>query len=90
MELKDLVLSTLNEMDAEVKKHREPIEVKPTVGVGSDERKFLLNSKEKLEVLFQGLNHKDTKKVEAKVDLVTNFLQFYLSEVDKRLDKCPK
>jgi hypothetical protein len=94
MELKELILSTLEELDVRIEedgykekaleKHSRVIDDK------SDEREFLLHTKERLEVLFDGLNSDETKKIEEKLNLVINFLQFYLTKVDERLTKCTK
>ncbi len=93
MELKELVLSTLEELDVKIKEDVDKVSVKiqaPSTLLNSDEREFLLHSKERLEVLFDGLSSDENQKVEAKLKLVINFLQFYLSQVDERLSKCPK
>lgn len=90
MELKELILSTLEELDEKIEadgyKEREIIET--TVSRSdSDEKEFLLHTKERLEVLFDGLNSDENQKVEAKLNLVINFLQFYLTQIDERLTK---
>ncbi|MCH9814387.1 MAG: hypothetical protein K0U47_10665 [Epsilonproteobacteria bacterium] len=95
MELKDLILSTLNELDAKIEedgytKEKEVAQTSPkpqTMVDESDELSFLMHSKERLEVLFEGLNSPELTKVEAKQKLVINFLQFYLSEIDERIAK---
>jgi len=91
MELKELILSTLEELDTKIKEdgYQEPETIKPIEfehAVNSDEKEFLLQSKERFEVLFDGLNSEANQKVEAKLNLVTNFLQFYISKIDERLD----
>jgi len=91
MELKELILSTLEELDTKIKEdgYKEP-EIKNRIefanAANSDEKEFLLQSKERFEVLFDGLNSEANQKVEAKLNLVTNFLQFYISKIDERLD----
>ena len=90
MELKDLILSTLQELDMKVQEdgYKAPpvIEEKLSENL-SDEKQFLLDSKQRLEVLFEGLKSNENNKVEAKINLVTNFLQFYLTKIDTRLEK---
>ena len=89
MELKELILSTLEELDVKIEEdgYKERITMHSPVddSAKSDEREFLLHSKERLEVLFDGLNSDENQKVEAKLKLVINFLQFYLTQVDERL-----
>jgi len=93
MELKELILSTLEELDVKIKEdgYKEP-PTKTLSHVSHDdsfksdgERDFLLDSKERLEVLFEGLKSEQNQKPEEKLNLVINFLQFYLTEIDKRL-----
>ena len=88
MELKELILSTLEELDVKIQEdgYQEPDVIKPIEAVNSDEKEFLLQSKERFEVLFDGLNSEANQKVEAKLNLVINFLQFYISKIDERLD----
>jgi len=93
MELKELILSTLEELDAKIEEdgYEEPVKKsETTASVDTKEREFLLHSKERLEVLFDGLKSDENQKVEAKLNLVINFLQFYLTQIDERLAKCPK
>lgn len=93
MELKELILSTLEELDLKIEEdgYEELIKTKDVTSKDDgEERAFLLHSKERLEVLFDGLNSDENQKVEAKLNLVINFLQFYLTQVDERLSKCPK
>ena len=93
MELKELILSTLEELDAKIEEdgYEEPVKKRETTSsIDTKEREFLLHSKERLEVLFDGLKSDENQKVEAKLNLVINFLQFYLTQIDERLAKCPK
>ena len=93
MELKELILSTLEELDAKIEEdgYEELLKKsETTASVDTKEREFLLHSKERLEVLFDGLKSDENQKVEAKLNLVINFLQFYLTQIDERLAKCPK
>ncbi len=93
MELKELILSTLEELDVKIEEdgYQERAEMQsPTFTKESDEKEFLLHSKERLEVLFDGLNSDENQKVEAKLNLVINFLQFYLTQIDERLGQCQK
>jgi hypothetical protein len=99
MELKDLILSTLEELDHKIEEESN-IEKRATLShvehhlhsnesesVSEDEKEFLLHSKERLEVLFSGLKSDENREVEEKLKLVIDFLQFYLTQIDKRLAK---
>jgi nitric oxide reductase activation protein len=95
VELKDLILSTLEELDEKVQEdsYKTPLVAAPlkperkTRETQSEEKEFLLDSKKRFEVLFEGLKSDENRKVEAKLNLVTNFLQFYLAQIDERLEK---
>lgn len=50
-----------------------------------DEKEFLSNQRKKLLVLFEGLLSPETKEIEQKLELVLKYLQYSLSEIDKRL-----
>lgn len=52
-----------------------------------DEREFLSMQREKLLVLFEGLLSPEVKDLEKKLELTLRYLQFQLSEIDKRLDE---
>ena len=55
----------------------------------SSERLFLLNLKERLTVLFEGLNS-DARNVELRLDITIKFLEFLLASIEDRLSNLPK
>ena len=99
MELKDVILSTLAELDeiestfVEPKKH-EDIEPKkqeielslPQTHTSNDEKQFLESIQERLLVLFEGFQAPNNIKVEAKVDLTLNFLEYLLASIENRIN----
>lgn len=54
-----------------------------------DERKFLSDLKERIEVLFTGLSAND-EKTPARLDLTIRFLEFLLASIQNRLENLPK
>ncbi len=89
MELKEIILQTLKELDDKISEDGAKPTLEPTFKrelKPSSEREFLLYSKERFEVLFSGLSSDENRKVEAKLNLVINFLQFYLTKIDERLE----
>ena len=100
MELKDLVLSTLEELDEKLHlqqknetaiveytqkpPHNEPSHPETETGVSEEERRFLLHSRERLCVLFEGLQQQ-TGNPEAKLEMTLKFLQYYLGLIEERL-----
>lgn len=52
-----------------------------------DEKAFLNSVRERLLVLFEGLQSPNNRNIEAKVDLIINFLEYKLAVVDERIEK---
>ncbi len=106
MELKDVILSTLAEMENEVpskapkqetviKKKSSPapvIEVKSEkISGSSDSELIYLNSiRERLLVLFEGFQAPNNTNIEAKVDMTLNFLEYVLATIDSRVQMLEK
>ena len=107
MELKDVILSTLAEIEeltvtsetAEESesarpqlRDEEPKAVAPveeqreTVSLHGDEIRMLEGIRERLLVLFEGFQSPNNVKIEAKVDLTLNFLEYLLATIDSRLE----
>lgn len=98
MELKDVILSTLEELE-----HSKDELVKPTsyteqtqepsltssepasVSTLHNEAMFLENMKERIHVLFEGFQSPNNVNIEAKVDLTLNFLEYLLGAIETRL-----
>ena len=114
MELKELILSTLAELDEKIaedgvkaqellKEQEERVEAeiqdrieaesqkeeetKQPLEENSDEVAFLEHSRERMLVLFEGLQAEETKNIEAKLDITLNFLEYYLATIEDRLDE---
>ena len=97
MELKDVILSTLAEMDKapesiEIEEPTPPIKDEPvqkedSFVISNEEQRYLENIRERLLVLFEGFQSPNNTQIEAKVDLTLNFLEYLLSTIDTRLDK---
>lgn len=103
MELKDVILSTLAELEdmkpdvdnqiAENKfklniKEELKIEMEPEVEqVLSNEMMFLTSMRERLLVLFEGFQAPNNTNIEAKVDMTLNFLEYVLVTIDSRVEE---
>jgi hypothetical protein len=103
MELKDVILSTLAELDSvepeetvskivaeslinkEEKKEESKDFVAPKSLGTNDEKLFLESIQERLLVLFEGFQAPNNAKVEAKVDLTLNFLEYLLATIENRI-----
>jgi len=79
MDLKDVILQTLEEIDD----NKETIETTST----SNDKEFLFNLRERLLVLFEGLQSPNIINVEQKLDLTLNFLEFTLAQIEKKLNE---
>ncbi len=98
MELKDVILSTLAEMDNSnendvndivkdsIEKNDE-VNVQKSSMISDDEERYLENIRERLLVLFEGFQSPNNSQIEAKVDLTLNFLEYLLSTIETRLEK---
>jgi len=96
MELKDMIMSTLAELEENeevVAKHEESIDsqtkesqnVMEIDNINSSEKEFYENIRERILVLFEGFQSPNNKNIEAKVDLTLNFLEYMLATIDERL-----
>ena len=95
MELKDMILSTLAELEEDKveveEKPKETVELKEEVveeeKTLDNERYFCESMRERILVLFEGFQSPNNKSIEAKVDLTLNFLEYSLAVLDERLEK---
>ncbi len=105
MELKDVILSTLAEMEEEPLKSieetlnktlkEEIVETQPQQrsenNISMDSELMYLNSiRERLLVLFEGFQAPNNVNIEAKVDMTLNFLEYTLATIDARVQKLEK
>jgi len=106
MELKDVILSTLAEMEedtstspteqehSKVQEHFfEPTAQVEEVKIAStieSELMYLNSIRERLLVLFEGFQAPNNANIEAKVDMTLNFLEYTLATIDSRVQKLEK
>ena len=106
MELKDVILSTLAEMEdvkepqvlkkIEIKEEvvveeLKTVEIEEKVAVTTDsEMLYLTSIKERLLVLFEGFQAPNNTNIEAKVDMTLNFLEYTLATIDSRIQTLEK
>jgi hypothetical protein len=98
MELKDIILSTLAELEepktnVEVEKEVEK-SFKEEPSLKKEESPlvdlFLSNIRERILVLFEGFQSPNNKNIEAKLDLTLNFLEYLLASIDEYLKEDSK
>jgi len=100
MELKDVILSTLAEMEdtTQVKEEAkqepkaivEELKTEAPVSAVENELIYLNSIKERLLVLFEGFQAPNNINIEAKVDMTLNFLEYTLATLDDRMNKLEK
>jgi hypothetical protein len=103
MELKDVILSTLEEIEHTKEtplKEESAGNTKTHVGIQKEQTElsdsahnetlFLQNMKERIHVLFEGFQSPNNANIEAKVDLTLNFLEYLLSTIETRLGELKK
>ncbi len=77
--LKEVILQTLQDID-------EVDEVVEKTTNNCNE-KFLQKLRERILVLFEGLQSPNINNLDKKLDLTINFLEYTLAEIDKQLSK---
>ena len=81
MDLKETILQTIQELEEnEVFEHLD--EKKEC-----DDKEFLKHIKERLLVLFDGLQSPNTQNLDVKLDVTLNFLEYLLAKIDEKLSK---
>lgn len=78
-------LQKLEENSENLKEHEEINSVNTL-----SEEDFLLKIKERILVLFEGLNSFDRGDIEARVELSLKFMEFLLANIDKRISDIQK
>ena len=81
MDLKDTILETIQEIDTEeiVEELKDNLENK------NCNKEFLEDLREKILILFAGLQSKNAENIEIKLDVTLNFLEYLLYKKKKKL-----
>ncbi|MDK9693419.1 MAG: hypothetical protein OEL19_04115 [Sulfurimonas sp.] len=103
MELKDVILSTLaeleeNKSDFSSQANRNDLQPRRDEDIKvqlpssqestlSSEMSFLTSMRERLLVLFEGFQAPNNTNIEAKVDMTLNFLEYVLVTIDARTEE---
>ncbi|MBN2815911.1 MAG: hypothetical protein JXQ67_04460 [Campylobacterales bacterium] len=104
MELKDVILSTLAEMEEEggsnsVHNSSEVPDIEEKNEIHNedesekhidDELAYLNSIRERLLVLFEGFQSPNNANLEAKIDMTLNFLEYTLATIDSRIQTLEK
>ncbi|MCE3046634.1 CiaD-like domain-containing protein [Helicobacter kayseriensis] len=87
-ELRDVVLEALSQIDLGSEVQEKTVSDRDMLSASLiDEKEFLSMQREKLILLFEGLLSPEVVDLEKKLELTLRYLQFQLSEIDKRLSE---
>jgi len=80
MDLKETILETIQELEEkeifeEVKENKEC------------DKEFLKHIRERLLILFDGLQSPNTQNLDVKLDVTLNFLEYLLARIDEKLNE---
>jgi len=78
MDLKDTIIETIEEIEqTEIIKEFEEKQC--------NDKEFLMHLKERLLILFEGLQSPNTQNLEIKLDVTLNFLEYILAKIEEKL-----
>ena len=78
--LKDVILQTLQDLE----KNNDDIEETTQIDENLN-KEYLINLRDKILVLFEGLQSPNITDIDKKLDLTINFLEYILSDIDDKL-----
>jgi hypothetical protein len=82
MDIKETILETLQELE------ENSIVVENNINKnGCEDKEFLSHVKERLLILFEGLQSPNTQNLDVKLDVTLNFLEYLLVKIDEKLNK---
>jgi hypothetical protein len=82
MDIKETILETLQELEQEnilVEDEKEKKE--------NCDKEFLKHIRERLLILFEGLQSPNTENLDVKLDVTLNFLEYLLVKIDEKLNE---
>jgi hypothetical protein len=82
MDIKETILETLQELEEENILVEDREEKKENC-----DKEFLKHIKERLLILFEGLQSPNTENLDVKLDVTLNFLEYLLVKIDEKLNE---
>jgi hypothetical protein len=74
MDLKEIVIETIEEVEENLEEEKN-----------NCDKEFLLKIRERLLVLFEGLQSPNTQNLDIKLDVTLNFLEYLLAKIEEKL-----
>jgi len=81
MDLKDTILQTLQEIE------EDSIVEEINTPKKECDREFLEHLRERLLILFEGLQSPNTQNLDIKLDVTLNFLEYLLAKIEEKLSE---
>jgi len=81
MDLKNTILETLQEIEENAALNDDISAAVPC------DKEFLKHIKERILVLFEGLQSPNTENLDVKLDVTLNFLEYLLVKIDEKIKK---
>jgi len=78
IDLKEIVIETIEEVEDNIKPPKESKECN---------EEFLRQIRERILVLFDGLQSPNTQNLDVKLDVTINFLEYLLARIEEKLSK---
>lgn len=85
--LKDTILQTIHEIEDTVEQEELEQPIKQEINHNESDIEFYYKLRERIIVLFEGLQSPNIDNIDKKLDLTINFLEYLLSVLDEKLSK---
>jgi len=85
MDLKETILETIEELNTE--EIVEEINQNLNPSTTTLDKEFLTELRERLLILFHGLQSPNTDNLEIKLDVTLNFLEYLLARIEEKLNE---
>jgi len=85
MDLKETILETIEELNTE--EIVEEINQNLNPSTTTLDKEFLTELRERLLILFHGLQSPNTNNLEIKLDVTLNFLEYLLARIEEKLNE---
>ncbi len=83
--LKDTILQTINEIEESVEIQEDTKSEKQVESTNETDIEFYTKLRERIIILFEGLQSPNINNLDKKLDLTINFLEYTLSVLDEKL-----
>jgi hypothetical protein len=81
MDIKETILETLQELE------EENVLIEDKEENTNCDKEFLKNIKERLLILFEGLQSPNTENLDVKLDVTLNFLEYLLVKIEEKINE---